>query len=556
MNREKLRSYLDALIAQEIPAGKLIQRAAKRFSAEMDGDDFTWDWQRFEDACEFLEGFELPDVGKPIVLAGFQRWILALIYARCEKDRPGIPATKLLMVEAARGAGKSCFAAAVLVYELVSNHKKITLDIASIGVKQAHISVGFAESFAEQVGEPLRIFKAVGQPPLKNEDTGGTLRVLVASVQKMHGGSPRICFLDEVSHIPDDVLTQAQTGRAKREDGLVWTMTTPDPDRLRPYYTDRDIAARDIMNGEPDRGVYLLAFNADDDDPVTDDYEIVAKANPGMHDIGMPRLESLEFNYRKLVTNGDANQKSAYTREHLCRFDDNTSTFVDMDDWAKCQGTPKFPADGKCFIGIDLSRGGEGVRTDVCSISLLHIANGVASMRWQHWLPDHDLEKHEKLTKNPLRRWHSEGVLKLSAGKYIDGEQITASVREIMNTWPNVVEIGIDAWTFNADLRSVWEHTYGWPIAYKGGPQQLTQACSWFQDAVRGRRILHDGDPMMQKALKNVVLRQSPAGAVRPCKNSTRDMIDPVCAGLFAISSACDNMGERQSMYEGGDIAI
>ncbi|MEC7134212.1 MAG: hypothetical protein VXW99_12370, partial [Pseudomonadota bacterium] len=147
MYKAKLLDYLNDLGTGR-SAGKLILRARDRFLTELDGDEFEWDWTRFNDCCEFLESLELPDISKPLVLQPFQLWIIALVYARCERGKPGIPATKLLMVEAGRGAGKTAFSAALIVYEAISNHKKITVDIASIGVRQAHISTSFAQTFA------------------------------------------------------------------------------------------------------------------------------------------------------------------------------------------------------------------------------------------------------------------------------------------------------------------------------------------------------------------------------------------------------------------------
>ena len=552
-HRHKLQTYLKSLGADR-PAGKLILRARDRFVAEMESDEYLWNWGRFLDCCEFLETLNLPDVGKPLQLAPFQLWIIALVYARCEKDQPDFPATKLLMVEAGRGAGKTAFSAALIVYEAISNHKKITVDIASIGVRQAHISTGFAQTFADQIGAPLKNFHAVGRPPVRNEETGSILRVLTDDPDAFHGGSARIAFLDEVAHLKKDTLSMAQTGRAKRQDAMVWTMSTPDSDRNRPYYSDRDMAAHDLMQGTDDPGVYLLAFNADPDDPVSDDPEILGKANPGM-EVGMPALQGLQFNYRKLVENGDAAQKNRFVREHLCRFDDNISTFIDMDAWDVCAGSPEIPDGCKVFMGVDLSRGGEGDRCDFTSFTLMGVVHGSYQIIQEHWLPDANVKALEARSRLPLTRWIDQGRVKLFQGNTVEGTEVAKRIYQAHEQF-ELVECGVDAWTFPEEVRQVLLDELKVPMVYRGDSRNMSQAVGWAKDAIHAKKLIHNKCEVMRAHLKNVELRTSPSGAMRPCKNASKSTIDGVMSFLLACASAINNASERPSMYSGSDIVI
>ena len=553
-HRKKLVQYLESL-GETRTAGKLILRARDRFLSEMDSDDYLWNWARFHDCCEFLETLRLPDVDKPLNLAPFQLWIIALVYARCEPDQPDIPATKLLMVEAGRGAGKTAFSAALIVYEAISNHKKITVDIASIGVRQAHISTGFAQTFADQIGEPLKNFHAVGRPPVRNEETGSILRVLTDDPDAFHGGSARIAFLDEVAHLKKDTLSMAQTGRAKRADAMVWTMSTPDSDRNRPYYSDRDTAAHDLMQGENDRGVYLLAFNADPDDPITDDPEVLGKANPGM-EVGMPGIDGLKFNYRKLVENGDAAQRNRFVREHMCRFDDNISTFIDMDAWDQCAGNClDIPAGHKAFLGVDLSRGGQGDRCDFTSFTLLSVVDGQYTIKQESWLPDANLKRLEARSRLPLTRWVDQGRVKLYQGNTVEGEQVAKRIYEAHQQF-DLIECGVDAWTFPEEIRQVLIDELGVNMVYRGDNRNMSQAVGWAKDAIHSKKIRHPACEVMRAHLKNVELRTSPSGALRPCKNASKSTIDAVISFLLACSAAINNSSERPSMYSGSDIVI
>ena len=552
--KNQVLAYCNELAEQKRPAGQVIRSSARRFLEDVRSDAFYWDWRRHADACDFINALELTDVGKPFHVQPFQAWILALIYARRQPEPPHNPGTRILFIEAARGAGKSTFAAALMIHELISNDKQITLDLGSLTHQISGISKRIASSFAEQLGEPLKVNYAKDLDAIINQETKSAIRTLTAKEDRWNGASPLLCYIDEAAHIPSDIMSMALTGMAKREDSVLVTFSTPDSDRTRPYYNLRDVAVRDTINGEPEADTYALCWNIDDDDPVTADEEIVAKANPGLNVSG-PHLDAIRRNFETMYENGSAEKRSAFVREHLCRFDDNVSTFLDLDAFDACQGKPELNHGDRVYVGIDLSRGGEGIRTDVCSITALRMHTGKAHIRSRHFLPDHDLSKHEKLTKMPLRDWAESGRLHLCPGKYIDGEQITAEVKRLVDDF-EVVYIGVDKWCFNADLRSIWTDTFRWPVDYRGQPQHLTQACGWIMDAVNAGKLIHDGDPMLRKSLQNVVLRQSPSGAMRPCKNSTQSMIDPLISLLFAASLAADDAGSRPSMYAGDQIAI
>ncbi|MEC7419840.1 MAG: terminase TerL endonuclease subunit, partial [Pseudomonadota bacterium] len=439
-------------------------------------------------------------------------------------------------------------------YEAISNHKKITVDIASIGVRQAHISTSFAQTFASQIGEPLKNYHAVGRPPVKNEDTGSILRVLTDDPDAFHGGSARIAFLDEVAHLKKDTLSMAQTGRAKREDAMVWTMSTPDSDRNRPYYSDRDTAAHDLMHNTNDRGVYLLAFNADPEDAVTDNIEVLEKANPGIRG-GMPSLEGLQFNYRKLVENGDAAQKNRFIREHLCRFDDNISTFIDLDTWDECAGKVEIPDGAKVFMGVDLSRGGQGDRCDFTSFTVMSILNGKYCIQQKHMLPDANIKKLEARSHMPLSQWIDTGQIELFQGETVEGEEVARQIYSVFEQF-DLVECGIDAWTFPEEIRATLLEELRVPMQYRADARSMSQAVAWSIDAIQSKRIVHTGCEVMRAHLKNVELRQSPSGALRPCKNASKSTIDGVISFLLSCSALVNNQTERPSMYSADDIVI
>jgi phage terminase large subunit-like protein len=68
---------------------------------------------------------------------------------------------------------------------------------------------------------------------------------------------------------------------------------------------------------------------------------------------------------------------------------------------------------------------------------------------------------------------------------------------------------------------------------------------------VMDRKLAHGGHPVLRWMADNLVVRQDPAGNMKPDKQKSREKIDGIVAGLMAFDRALRNEGEAgRSVYE------
>ena len=110
-------------------------------------------------------------------------------------------------------------------------------------------------------------------------------------------------------------------------------------------------------------------------------------------------------------------------------------------------------------------------------------------------------------------------------------------------------EIGYDLWTFPRELKQVWESTYRWPLEARARAEYLVPATEAFLDFVTGRRFVHAGDPILDRALRNCRIKNYQGGR-RPDKDPSRSMIDPAMAVLHGFSSLLQHSGDVVSDWQ------
>ena len=82
----------------------------------------------------------------------------------------------------------------------------------------------------------------------------------------------------------------------------------------------------------------------------------------------------------------------------------------------------------------------------------------------------------------------------------------------------------------------------------------MVPATEGFVDLVRRNRFRYDGDPVLERAIKNTRVRNVNGGR-RPDKDPSRSMIDPFMSLVYGLSALFSHSGDVPSQYESGDIA-
>ena len=556
LTEETVRQFLVAIVGGDLPAGELIRYAAERSLAEIKGGHGVWyDWSTLEHVCGWIGGLELPDYGEPFLLQPYQIWILSQVFAR-KLEGSDKPATRLLMIESARGSAKTYLGAAILAYALVHESTKQQLDLCSINAGTAgRDAADLVREFAYQTGDPLKAHFAPGAPAVVNTETRSSLTIIPPDPEKWHGRRSRIAFVDEAAHHEKEVLARVMTGASKRDDGQVITFSTPHSTKEVPYYAFRDQMVGELRENHCAISQVCLAWCIDDDDPIEPREDLFLKANPGL---GVTiKVDDLRSTFESMVVRGSGATRSDYIRQHFALFDDQVSQLIDMQQWRACQGEPTFFRGDRVWVGIDLSRGSASGsnRTDICSITIARVDNsGHVHIRARHYLPENRVKNNRHRSRVSFDRWIEDGRLSLCAGDFIDPLVIEDEVRAAVDRF-KVDKIIYDVWTFPKQLMHVWESQYRWPLHSRARAEYVVPATEGLDDLVRQRKVIHDGDPVLEQAIKNARVKNYQGGR-RPDKDPSRSLIDPLMSLIYCLSGVFEAGADRVSLYESDDLVI
>jgi len=117
----KYTEYATKVVNGDIVACTYIKLACKRYLEWLERDDITFIPEKVDKVVNFmgkLKHFTGKNNGKPFILTDFQFWIICNIYGFYKGENRVI---KNVYLELARKNGKSFFAAAMALYNLVAD---------------------------------------------------------------------------------------------------------------------------------------------------------------------------------------------------------------------------------------------------------------------------------------------------------------------------------------------------------------------------------------------------------------------------------------------------
>jgi phage terminase large subunit-like protein len=125
-------------------------------------------------------------------------------------------------------------------------------------------------------------------------------------------------------------------------------------------------------------------------------------------------------------------------------------------------------------------------------------------------------------------------VLTSTPGGVVDYE----AVRQVLQQWAaefSLQMIAFDPWNAT-DLLSRLQQQDGFPCAsMRQGFASLSAPTKSLEQAILGRRLRHDGHPVLRWNVSNVAVETDAAGNLRPSKHRSTEKIDGVVALIMAV---------------------
>ena len=256
------RRYAEAVVADEIPACKWVQLACQRQLndlARFKGNSSPYrfnpvlnrDGRSFypaDNLCALIERLQHvkgPLAGQPIHLEPWQVFILTTVFGWVKPD--GKRRFRRSYIEVPRGNAKSTLSSAVGLYMLAADGEG-GAEVYSLATTrdQARIVFGDAQTMARKSpGFRSRFGVAVGAHNMHVLATGSKFEALSAEGSTLDGLNIHFGCVDELhAHKTRTVYDVVETGTGKRDNSLLWVITTAGSNRAGICYESRTFVAR------------------------------------------------------------------------------------------------------------------------------------------------------------------------------------------------------------------------------------------------------------------------------------------------------------------------
>lgn len=488
--------------------------------------------------CKFIETYclapEGEHVGKPIVLAPFQKKFIRAVY----NNKQG---TRRAYLSIARKNGKSALVAGILLAHLVGPEAQLNSQIVSGAQSrdQAALVFSLAAKMVQLSPELSGIVRIVPSGkrliglPLNVE-----YRALAADGTTAHGLSPVLAILDETGQVRGpqsdfvDAITTAQGAHKAPLLLVISTQAANDADLLSQWIDDAEKSKDPRIVSH----VYAAKKGAD-----VLDVKAWKASNPALglfrslEDLEeqakqAARMPSAENTFRNLILNQRVSTVSPFISKNI--WDANAGRVVDF-------------GDTKVWAGLDLS-----ARTDLTALVIIGKIAGVWHVVPHFWTPEQGLLDRAKRDRQPYDVWARQDYLHTTPGATVDYEFVAQDMAAILSGL-SVQTIAYDRWRIDLLKKEFDALGIDLPLVPCGqGFKDMSPAIDALESELLNSRIAHGNHPVLTMCAANAVITKDPAGNRKLDKHKATGRID----GMVALAMAFFASGGADE-DEQGDIS-
>ena len=556
------RQYAEAVVARDIPACRWVQLACQRqlddlarfkgkgspyrFNPKLtDRTDKTY--APADNLCAFIE--RLPHVkgplaGTAITLEPWQVFILSTVYGWVKPD--GTRRFRRAYIEVPRGNAKSTLSSAVALYMLAADGEG-GAEVYSLATTrdQARIVFGDAQTMARKSsGFRSRFGVAVGAHNMHVLATGSKFEALSAEGSTLDGLNIHFGCVDELhAHKTRTVYDVVETGTGKRDNSLLWVITTAGSNRAGICYEVRTFVTKLLDRVFEDDSQFGIIFGLDDGDDWASEAALV-KANPNWGisvraEVLLP-LQAKAMQLPSAVNN--------FKTKHLNEWVNADTAWMDMRAWDRC-ADPALNLENfagqPCWIGLDLAS-----KTDIAALLMVfahpEIVGGFAVFG-RYYLPEDTVMA---TGNSQYPGWMRTGRLTVTPGNVIDFGWIEADLIDAVSRFA-IQAVAFDP--FQATQLSTRMIAEGLPmIEVRPTVLNFSEPMKTLEALVLQRKLIHDGDPVLAWMVSNVVAHLDAKDNIYPRKERPENKIDGIVALIMALARASLPGAIVESIYDQG----
>ncbi len=378
-----------------------------------------------------------------------------------------------------------------------------------------------------------------------NYRNAGFYQVLSAETGTKHGLNVSGLVFDEIHAQPNrklyDVLTKG-SGDA-REQPLFFIITTAGNDKNSICY-ELHTKALDLMAGrKKDSTFYPVVYGLEHEEDWTDEANWY-KANPSLgHTIQIDRVREA---YRNAVENPA--EENVFKQLRLNIWTSASIRWIPEQVYDK--GNLPMDRDALrgrlCYGGLDLS--------STSDITALVLAFPPRTEEEKYillpffWLPEDTLELRCRRDHVLYDVWQNQGFIQTTEGNVIHYGFIEKFIERLGETY-HIREIAYDRWNATQMVQNLEDMGFTMVPFGQGFKDMSPPSKELFKLLMEGN-INHGGNPVLKWMAGNVVMRQDPAGNIKPDKEKSVEKIDGIVASIMALDRCIRNGTGSGSVYD------
>ncbi|MGU7946701.1 terminase large subunit [Streptococcus suis] len=450
-------------------------------------------------------------------------------------------------IEIPKKNGKSELAAAIALYLLYAdNEASAEVYGAACDRNQASIVFDVAKQMV-QMSRPLeKRSKIMGATKrIVNYSNAGFYQVLSAETGTKHGLNVSGLVFDEIHAQPNrhlyDVLTKG-SGDA-REQPLFFIITTAGTDRNSICYV-LHTKALDILNGrKKDTSFYPVVYGLSDEDDWNDEANW-RRANPSLgHTIGIDRVREA---YQQALDNPA--EENVFKQLRLNMWTSSSVAWIPEHVYAKGNDPIQYDSlkGRSCYAGLDLSS-----TSDITAFVL------VFPPRFEEenyivlpffWLPEDTLELRCRRDHVLYDVWERQGYIKTTEGNVVHYGFIEKFIEDLSEIY-HIKEIAYDRWNATQMVQNL-EGMGLTMVPFGQGYKDMSPPSKELYKLMMEGKIQHGGHPVLKWMGQNVVMRQDPAGNIKPDKEKSVEKIDGIVALIMGLDRCIRHQIDEGSVYD------
>ncbi|MCG4258251.1 terminase large subunit [Acetobacter senegalensis] len=568
---KQAQRYVRDVVSGKIPACQWVVAACIRHQQDLERSkqkDFPYRFikQAAERICDFLE--LMPHIkgpkarnGELIELEDWQCFILTTVFGWVHK-KTGFRRFRRVYIEVPRGNAKSTLSSGVALYMLTADGEAgPEVYSAATTRDQAKIVFGDARKMVRKRPDMMRYYALDNQMRfILCAMNDGEFRPLSRDGETQDGLNIHFACLDELhAHKTREVFEVVETGAGKRDQSLIWAITTAGFNRSGICYETRSYVTQVLrkalaewadnpykLKGDlaDDEQQFGIIYTLDDDDDWTDP-SVWQKANPNWGISVMPDyVAGLAHKAMQL-----ASAQNGFKTKHLNLWVNADQAWMDMRAWDAC-GDHTLTLDDfeaqECIESLDLAS-----KVDLAAKVRLfqRVEDGVTHYYVfpEFYLPQKQIDESGNAQ---YAGWVADNWIQATQGDVIDFEQIEDGLQEDGEIF-NLTDVAYDPWQATQlaqrmTAKGLPMTEYRQTVAYFSEPMKELEAL------VLAGRLHHNANPVLAWCISNVVCHTDAKDNIYPRKERPENKIDGAVALIMAIGRAL--MGDSESdelKYEG-----